>query len=315
MSASGNLINYNIRTSKSVERRMVLVALSELFKHISYSKRRYIGFGSTYFTDFRLFHKELHIDNMLSFELEKTLIKRVEFNKPYKCIKVVEGKSTDILPLIDWREEFTDFAWMDYDDELNYDMFNDVEHIFSKIQYGSVYLVSCNKQLSKYKSVEEFNEVFGELAPPNLTLKDFSGENDFLLIRRMFLNKINETLKGRNYALHKNKQLVFRQLFLFTYKDGAPMISFGGFIDHLENDFSLQKFNLNNYEFIKESIERCHIDPPNITYKEAYLLNSHLPNSEEDFKYVNEIDFIPLTDRNRYRKLYKFLPNYMDVIN
>jgi hypothetical protein len=187
MSASGNSINYNIRTSKSVERRMILVALSELFKQVSYSKRRYIGFGSTYFTDFRLFHKELHIENMISFESEESLKKRVEFNKPYKCIQIIEGKSTDKLPLIEWNEDFTDFIWMDYDDELSYDMFNDLEQVFSKINVGSVYLVTCNKKLSKYKSIAEFNEVFGELSPPDIDIKDFSAEKDFLLIKRMFM--------------------------------------------------------------------------------------------------------------------------------
>lgn len=315
MSASGNSINYNIRTSKSVERRMVLVALSEIFKQVPYSKRRYIGFGSTYFTDFRLFHKELHIDNMISFESEESLKKRVEFNKPYKCIQIIEGKSTDKLPLVEWNEDLTDFIWMDYDDELSYDMFNDAEQVFSKMQVGSVYLVTCNKQLSQYETIDEFNEVFGELSPADITIKDLSGEKDFLLIKRMFTNKINETLKGRNHALPKEKKLVFRQLFLFTYKDGAPMISFGGYLDYEGNEFSLAKFNLNNYEFIKDSNDRYIINPPNISYKESYLLNSHLPNSEEDFKNENEIDFIPLTDRNRYRKLYKFLPNYMDVLS
>ena len=47
MSASGNSINYNIRTSKSVERRMILSVVKELFKSVAYSERRYIGFGST----------------------------------------------------------------------------------------------------------------------------------------------------------------------------------------------------------------------------------------------------------------------------
>jgi hypothetical protein len=314
MSGSGNIINYNIRTSKSVERRMVLVTLAELFRNVSYDKRRYIGFGSTYFTDFRLFHRELHIDNMISFESKDSLKKRVEFNKPFKCIDVVLGKSTDKLPLIPWDEDLIDFVWMDYDEELNYDMFNDVEQIFSRIHAGSVYLMTCNKQLSKYKSIVEFEGVFGELAPTDIEYTDFSGEKDFLLIRRMLINKINETLKGRNYSLSKDQKLIFRQLFLFTYRDGAPMISFGGFLDYDNNDFLLKKYNLENYDFIKVSNERFHIEPPNITYKEAYLLNSYLPNGEEEYREEDEINFIPLPDRNRYRKLYKFLPNYMDVI-
>ena len=151
MSASGNSINYDIRTSKSVERRMILSVVKELFKSVAYSERRYIGFGSTYFTDFKLFHKELHFDKLISFELEESLRLRVEYNKPFKCVEIKIGKSTDLLPFINWQENFKDVVWLDYDDHLNYDIFNDVEKVFSNIKYGSVYLMTCNKQL-KYSS-------------------------------------------------------------------------------------------------------------------------------------------------------------------
>ncbi len=314
MSGSGNIINYNIRTSKSVERRMVLVALSELFRKVPYNKRRYIGFGSTYFTDFRLFHKELHIDNMLTIEAEANLIKRVKFNLPLKCITILEGKSTTVLPSISWKEKLNDFIWMDYDDELNYYMLNDVEQIFSNMQGGGVYLFSCNKQLSKH-TLESFNEEFGEVAPSDLSLKDFTGEGDSKLIRKMLISKIKDTVRIRNYKLSTHDQLIFRPLFFFTYKDGSRMVSFGGFLDYKSNSFKLQDYNLDNYDFIFETDKPYIIDPPHITYKEAYLLNSHLPNSEKNFQSETEIDFIPISDRNRYRKLYKFLPNYMDVIH
>ena len=154
MSASGNIINYNIRTCKSVERRMILSSIKELFKSVPYNQRRYIGFGSTYFTDFKLFHKELHIDNMISFEIETSLERRVEFNKPFKCISARLGKSTDLLQDIEWSDNIKDIIWMDYDDSLSYDMFNDVEQIFSNMSAGSIYLMSCIKQLKKYQTIE-----------------------------------------------------------------------------------------------------------------------------------------------------------------
>jgi hypothetical protein len=39
-----------------------------------------------------------------------------------------------------------------------------------------------------------------------------------------------------------------------------------------------------------------------------------LPNSEKGFTNEEILDFIPVAERNKYRKLYKFLPSYMDVI-
>lgn len=312
MSASGNIINYNIRTCKSVERRMILSSIKELFKSVPYNQRRYIGFGSTYFTDFKLFHKELHIDNMISFEIETSLERRVEFNKPFKCISARLGKSTDLLQDIEWSDNIKDIIWMDYDDSLSYDMFNDVEQIFSNMSAGSIYLMSCNKQLKKYQTIEEFD--FGELVPIDIHISDFSGEKDFILIRKMFMNKIEQVLNGRNQSLEPDQHFVFHPLFFFTYRDGAPMLSFGGYLDIQANNFSLANYHLDNFEFIKTAADRYDIDPPSISIKETYLLNSHLPNTEEGFIDEVELDFIPVSDRNKYRKLYKFLPSYMDVI-
>ncbi len=313
MSASGNSINYNIRTSKSVERRMILSVVKELFKSVAYSERRYIGFGSTYFTDFKLFHKELHFDKLISFELEESLKLRVEYNKPFRCIDIKIGKSTDLLPFINWQENFKDVIWLDYDDHLNYDIFNDVEMVFSNMKYGSVYLMTCNKQL-KYSTIAEFDSEFGELVPNGTSTNDFKGENDFLLIRKMLMNKIEEVIRGRNYSLPEEEHLIFRQLFFFTYRDGAPMLSYGGYLDLKINAFTLQSFNLNDFEFISTGDVRYNIDPPTISLKESFLLNSHLPNTEEGFIDEEAILFIPISDRNKYRKLYKFLPSYMDVI-
>jgi len=314
MSASGNIINYNIRTCKSVERRMILSTVKELFENVSYTNRRYIGFGSTYFTDFKLFHKELHVDKMLSFALEKDILKRVEFNKPFKCVKIIIGNSTDLLPNIEWDESIIDLLWMDYDDPLSYDMFNDIEHIFSNANAGSVYLMTCNKQL-KYESISEFDSVFGELVPSDISINDFAGEKDFLLIRRMLLNKIEEVIKGRNHTLPEQHHLIFHQLFFFTYRDGAPMLSYGGFLDLKSNEFTLKNYHLNNFEFISTGEMRYIIDPPVLSFKETFLLNCHLPNSESDFINEEELNFIPISDRNKYRKLYKFLPSYMDVVH
>lgn len=88
-----------------------------------------------------------------------------------------------MLPFIDWQENFKDVIWLDYDDHLNYDIFNDIEKVFSNMKFGSVYLMTCNKQL-KYPSITEFDSEFGELVPNGTTTNDFKGENDFLLIRR-----------------------------------------------------------------------------------------------------------------------------------
>ena len=104
---------------------------------------------------------------MYSFEIDPNQKNRVEFNKPFKCISIEIGKSTTLLPTLDWVKSNKDFIWMDYDNELEYDMFNDCDTVFRNAHVGSVYLMTCNKQLSNH-SIESFSEKFGELSPINI---------------------------------------------------------------------------------------------------------------------------------------------------
>lgn len=313
MSKSGNKINYNLRPSKSIERKMVVTVIKLLFKDFPSISLRYIGMGSNYFNDFKLFHKELNISNMINLEVETSLESRLSFNKPYRCIQNLMGKSTDLLPNLNWDDDYKDFFWMDYDGYLEMDVFSDIEIIFSKISPKSFYLMSCNKQLSEF-NIDTFKEKFENLAPIDLDNKDFTGERDYILITKMVINKINETINIRNSGLEIKDRLKFYPLLIFTYKDGANMVSIGGFLDLIEENFTLNDYHLDNLEYIRTEIgTRFKIDPPNLTYKEIIYLNGYLPNSELELNTLSELHFIPESDKIKYLKLYKFFPNYMDV--
>jgi putative O-methyltransferase len=315
MSSSGERINYSLRTAKAVERRMIVSSVKEIMK-TNTKKYRYIGFGSFYFTDFKLFHRELHIDSMISVEGKKSLEKRVKFNRPYKCIDIEIGLSNVVLPGLSWSNEIKDFVWLDYDGRLHPSMFNDVQVFFSRASVGSIYLMSCNKQFPENYTKEKADEEFGELIPFGSTNLDFNGENDHKTIRKMFLLEIKNVIDNRNLAiLDPNQKLVFKQLYYFTYRDGAPMISFGGLIDTVGNAFTLEKYNLDSFEFIVENDVFFNIAPPNITNKEYYFLNKFLPSDEANFVKIRGIDFIKEEDLKKYRNLYKYLPYYMDVVH
>ena len=60
-------INYETRPFKFTERKMLLSTFIRLSNKYE-SPYQYIGFGGLTFTDFKLFHKELHIEKMHSIE-------------------------------------------------------------------------------------------------------------------------------------------------------------------------------------------------------------------------------------------------------
>ena len=64
---SPKFLNYETRPHKFTERKMLLSSLSKICNYYS-DEYQYIGLGGISFTDFKLFHKELHINEMHSIE-------------------------------------------------------------------------------------------------------------------------------------------------------------------------------------------------------------------------------------------------------
>ena len=140
---SPTVLNYEVRPCKFVERRMLLSVLSRIIP-LFQQEYQYIGFGGLSFTDFKMFHRELHINQMFSIEYGYPK-EKLEFNKPYSCIQIHPGRSIDELSKIDLTKP--SIIWLDYDGCLNSDIFEDLEIIFNRIPHGSIYLMSCNRQM------------------------------------------------------------------------------------------------------------------------------------------------------------------------
>lgn len=305
---SPTALNYEIRPCKFVERRMLLSAFMRILPLFN-SNYQYIGFGGLSFTDFKLFHRELHINTMYSIEGGYNENK-LEFNKPYSCIKVLCGKSLAMLSTIELTQP--SIIWLDYDDCLSLDVFNDLEHILMRIPHGSIYLMSCNRQLRKDKtpySIEELTGIYNNLVPLGLEKDCCSSSKAADTIRRMLEGDCKNVLSDRNKT--EVTRLKFKTLFNLIYEEyrGARMYTFGGIV--LDESFDEKSLNLRDLDFIDTS-QPYEIDIPNLTYREATALNQIL-NFDEKEKYFINNSIIDKDEIDRYKKYYKYLPNFYDV--
>ena len=66
MAASYRKIDYRVRPAKAVERKMFVEILRKLSEFGRLEGYRYVGLGSLYFSDFKLFHRVLGFDSMIS---------------------------------------------------------------------------------------------------------------------------------------------------------------------------------------------------------------------------------------------------------
>lgn len=307
---SPKFLNYETRPLKFTERKMLLASLTRIVNYFK-NNYQYIGFGGVAFTDFKLFHKELHIDEMFSIEGgSKISIEKLHFNAPFSFIKVYKKLSTEAL--VDISLEKKSLIWLDYDGTLDNYFFNDIRSLFSKLPEGSIYIVTCNRELKQKESGEEytteqFQEFFGDLVPFQLKNKDFTSKNSHNTLRKMFLSHIENILDERKTT---GLSLKFHQLFNILYQEnrGAKMYTFGGVIT--KNDFDINEIDLKGFDFINKDDTTYNLEIPNFTRKEIDLVDSHLLNNEEEL--LNK-KIITESELKKYKKTYKFLPNFFDV--
>ena len=189
---SSKRLNYETRPAKFTERKMLLSSFLRIC-NLYGGNYQYIGLGGVSFTDFKLFHKELHINEMYSLEGGDFSKEKLQINLPFSFIKIIKERSTIALNKLDLDKKT--LVWLDYDDTLKLYMFEDLEILLRKMPVDSVYLMSCNKELKSDETgeeytVEEFREIYGDLAPFELKAKDFSASEDYKTILSYFF--INE---------------------------------------------------------------------------------------------------------------------------
>ena len=86
------------------------------------------------------------------------------------------------------------------------------------------------------------------------------------------------------------------------------MFTYGGIIT--EKEFDVENLLLSDFEFISPEDIPYKLEIPNFTRKEIDLVDSHLSISEADLVSKKVITQIEL---DKYKKTYKYLPNFFDV--
>lgn len=317
--ASYNIFNYNYRPAKSIERKIFVELLKEIYGVTDARNCTYIGFGSIFFPDFRMIHKELGINKMINIENKINDKVRFEYNKPYSCIQLEWGNSYDVLPQLDWRGK--KIIWLDYDETLKNYMFDDIQTIFSSLEAGSFYFLTCNSTLPRFfdrvsnsYKTQEFKNEFDVYVPFDLEPDMLTAANAPYLLRRMVTEYINHILNQRNAVLDYEEQLIFKQMFFLSYKDGAPMFSTGGLLLKRKDLSGLSRSKILTLPYVRtDSQDYLDIQSPVLTSSEIDLINSQLPKSKGKFIKLKKLKFIPEEEREKYYNIYRYYPSYVEI--
>ena len=326
MSGSYSKINYRLRPAKAVERKIICDSLRCLNPFGDLTTYRYVGFGSTYFSDFILFHKSLHIGknkgDMISIEKDKHAEERFEYNKPFGCIDIKYGNSSEILPTITWDRK--SIVWLDYDDPLKIEVLDDIDLLIGKLVSGSVLIVTISAEperpseedLSREK-LDEFRRsklrerLPNEKIPINLQSTDLTGKRLADLYKRIIDNQLEQSLATTNSARSNREKLEYRQVFNFRYADGSRMLTIGWLVYEQGYCDVANQCNFNKHFNVDMEKEPYEIKVPNLTTKEIHYLDGQMPTSDCD---ALDRKCIPLKDVKCYAQLYKYFPSFVEML-
>lgn len=314
--SSFETIDYSIRPNKNIERKLIFETVISLDPVLGVSHFRYVGMGSLWFSDFLFAHKKLMIKKLICIEHEQ-VADRVKYNKPYSCIEVIPGESTDVLSTIELGKH-KNCIWLDYDTSLEGPVLDDIEIVLNSAEIGSIMFITLNAHKDRLirgevdsgdKHEEGLRYYAGKLIPASMP-RNWKGSKIYpVFLASLLFSHIEDVI----YRCAKN--INFLPLLNYYYKDGAPMITIGGIIvdEELNRKFEESEI-LGKCEYATGVAQENILTPP-LTLKEKIALDSLLPSSSAPT--VSDVERLGFTLKQShidyYCKYYRFYPTFAEA--
>lgn len=312
MTESYRIIDYRIRPAKHAERHMLCDAMRRMrFAHLD--DYQYVGFGSIAFVDFRLVHKLLGVNSMISIEdVDRTATtqqERFNQNAPFGCVKMMFGKSQTELPKIDFDK--LSLVWLDYDNHISETMAADLRTVGRTVKAGSLVAVSFGGSMPavgepRKKEMARLQAEFPEQVTPATPSSTFDGSG-YLSLGRTILTEalakaIDDADAGKPAAVRRSA----RQILFISYRDGKQMATLAWLILDAGMEQAYEDGRFNALPFFSPSEKPFKIEVPLITPHEFRTLERAAP----DFVEEKMPEWIPPAERKAFAASYRYLPHF-----
>lgn len=308
--ASFEKINYSIRPAKATQRHMLIEAFGRLTPINSLSKYQYIGFGSTFFLDFKMVHRRYGVKKLTSVECEKDKRERFKFNKPFSCITMYYGTAAEFFmsEKMDWS--CPAIIWLDYDYRLDGSVLADIDRVVEKAQPGSMLVVTVDADLpapDERREVLEaelgLSKLLGWVGGRMSRLGDWGLAHAY---------RAHSTASLKSTLLNRRSDCGWHQLFNFRYQDGHKMLTFGGLLVDKEMKKVVKRCRFNELPYFRPGEKALEIAVPNLTEPEMHKLAQRMPNLTKRSREPLTRLAINDTDIDNYRLLYRYLPRFVE---
>jgi putative O-methyltransferase len=230
MMSSTNVVNFSLRQNKSIERTIVFECLSTLIRDLYLKDLVYVGLGSVWFTDFNLAHRLLGIETMISIEENDVIFKRATFNRPFRTLEILMGRSVDVIPELLTKPELKDrpwVVWLDYDEEMDESKLEELVRLIRTLPSDSVLLTTFSALGAKYGApkdrADRIRDLFGTAAPEPISNGRCKDRDRLTALL---------ALATENYltsqAIDSGRKGSFVPAINLIYSDSSPMVTIGG---------------------------------------------------------------------------------------
>lgn len=313
--ASFDSVNYSVRPSKTVQRRLVFEGLRSIAETIDLESAVYVGLGSIWYTDFVQAHKILNIDDMVSIEANQIGYRRAVFNRAYRTITVLEGRAKERLPDVVEIEGYASrpwVVWLDYDSALDEEVVGDMQWTIENLPPNSIVLFTFSATQNAYgrpvHRPDRIQTLLGDIVPDGLSQEDCAKDLLPLTLSTLTVDYLKaETADAARPG-------GFIEAFKVPYVDSTAMVTVGGILPSKGAVAAIKALVSNGaWRGIVEEV----IEAPPMTLKEMSTLQAELPAIEQlTRERIQELGF-DLQERQlrSFQKYYKYLPSFAEIVS
>ena len=314
-------VNYSLRPKKQIERKIIVDVFNFRKDWYNFEDYCYIGMGSVWYIDFLLFHRHLHIPEMISIEREQGYKRRINFNCPLACILPLIGEADQIVSNeLPWEEP--NILWLDLEQIYDDRIMNLIDRIVEKVRSRDIiiltvkdgwYELNSKVRNSGKTKKEELKSIHGEYFDDKISNSEISEETFSKITTQAIFSLLDYKM------LQSGSDLRYQALFTYDYADSTRMLTIGGiFLNNEDREsFELSQSQHGKHEF---EVERTvfKINAPILTIREKHRLDSFMPLISEKIeidKILRKLGFE--IDRDEficYSKVYKYYPLFNEII-
>ncbi len=317
MPPSWRTVHYAQRPAKATERKLMASAVEALQPLFSPSDLRYVGFGSPFFADFRLFHRIWDCRTMVNIEdaAQPKDHARFEFNLPYGHVDLRWGHSNDVLPSLLW--DVPTVCWLDHDKTLSTKVLVDIDTVAAAVQAPCVLAVSV--QVNPEPLGERVSTLRERIDPEKLpaewaTEPALANWGTARASADLLTQRLDRAVRTRNGGLDETDDaaLSVEQILHFHYEDDARMLTLGWvLLPNSDARLNFAQSRVSDLDYVRQrGAPAFVITVPNLTIREMRYLDMSLPSDTPD---PRDLSWLPEKEVAQYRSLYRHLPAFVDV--